>query len=107
MFISSHSSVPEKEEGNPYQAIYYYLVNPANVLMLVSLQGLVYVDKHVLGWRPLAQSWLEGRSKEEILVLQKVFNKTLDPICAFVFNESRYVSLNIADGVDKVNVIAD
>ena len=56
------------------------------------LQGLVYVDKQILGWRPLAQAWLEGRSKEEVLVLQKAFNKTLDPVCAFVFNESRFVS---------------
>ena len=49
----------------------------------------MYVDKNVLGWRPVAQAWLEGRTKEEVLVLQKAFNKTLDTVIAFVFSESR------------------
>ncbi|CAK8694917.1 unnamed protein product [Clavelina lepadiformis] len=56
---------------------------------LLSRSGLVYADESILGWRPLARAWLETRTKEEVYVLQKAFNKTLDPVCAFVFNESR------------------
>nr|CAB3238692.1 dynein heavy chain 8, axonemal-like [Phallusia mammillata] len=56
---------------------------------LLSRTGLVYVDKHVLGWRPLAKAWLDTRTKDEVNVLQKSFNKTLDPVSAFVFQESR------------------
>ena len=29
------------------------------------MQGVVYMDESVLGWRPLAEAWLAGRSPQE------------------------------------------
>ena len=31
-------------------------------------QGIVYIDKDVVGWRPIAKSWLESRTPQEIHV---------------------------------------
>lgn len=31
-------------------------------------QGIVYIDKDVLGWKPIADAWLESRSPQEIHV---------------------------------------
>ncbi|XP_052708586.1 uncharacterized protein LOC128183562 isoform X10 [Crassostrea angulata] len=84
----------------------------------VSRSGIVYIDKDVLGWKPIADAWLESRSPQEIHnvphhkftryqrkpetdtyepepiktvegVLQRAFAKTLDPISQFVLNEAR------------------
>jgi len=32
------------------------------------LQGIVYMDRDVLGWRPIAKSWLEDRTHQEVHV---------------------------------------
>ena len=53
------------------------------------LQGLVYIDKNVLGWRPLAKAWLDQRNADERRVLEKAFDKTLDAVCNFVFHDRR------------------
>lgn len=29
------------------------------------MQGVVYMDESVLGWRPLAEAWLANRSPQE------------------------------------------
>lgn len=51
----------------------------------------MYVDKNVLGWRPLAKAWLETRNSDEKNVLQKAFDKTLDSVCGFVFHDNRFI----------------
>ncbi|XP_077973667.1 uncharacterized protein LOC120348568 isoform X2 [Styela clava] len=56
---------------------------------LLSRTGLVYLDKNVLGWRPLAKAWLEQRNADEKRVLEKAFDKTLDSVCNFVFHDKR------------------
>ena len=38
------------------------------IYMLCWLQGIVYVDKGVVGWRPIAKAWLEKRSQQEVHV---------------------------------------
>ena len=36
-------------------------------------QGIVYIDKDVVGWRPIAKSWLESRTPQEIHVSSAEF----------------------------------
>ncbi|XP_077977225.1 dynein axonemal heavy chain 8-like isoform X3 [Glandiceps talaboti] len=64
----------------------------------VARAGIVFMDKEVLGWRPIAQSWLDNRSDQEVhhlkfdLVkgsLQRAFNKTMDAVVNFVLYETR------------------
>lgn len=31
-------------------------------------QGIVFFDRESLGWRPIAQSWLESRNQQEVHV---------------------------------------
>ena len=35
---------------------------------LFLFKGMVYVDKNVVGWRPLAKAWLENRTQQEVHV---------------------------------------
>ncbi|CAH1226669.1 DNAH5 [Branchiostoma lanceolatum] len=60
----------------------------------ISRAGIVYMDKNVLGWRPVAQAWLESRPHQEVINLQRAFNKTLDAVSNFVINEAKAVSLS-------------
>lgn len=49
-----------------------------NVKCSRPLQGVVYMDESVLGWRPLAEAWLANRSPQESHVsfhlCEKVFS---------------------------------
>ncbi|XP_071954985.1 uncharacterized protein [Antedon mediterranea] len=60
-------------------------VSPATI----SRAGIVYFDKDILGWRPIAQAWMEGRNQQEIHCLQKAFNKTMDAVVNFVIYETK------------------
>ena len=42
--------------------------NCCTVWPLFPLQGILYVDKKVVGWRPIARAWLENRSQQEVHV---------------------------------------
>ncbi|OWF37572.1 Dynein heavy chain 5, axonemal [Mizuhopecten yessoensis] len=55
----------------------------------IARSGIVYLDKDVLGWKPLADAWIESRTPQEIHVLQRAFQKTLDPIAQFVLQEAK------------------
>ncbi|XP_022081686.1 dynein gamma chain, flagellar outer arm-like [Acanthaster planci] len=55
----------------------------------VTRAGIVYLDKDVLGWRPIAQAWMENRNQQEVHCLQKAFNKTMDAVVNFVLYETR------------------
>ncbi|XP_052089132.1 uncharacterized protein LOC127725852 isoform X10 [Mytilus californianus] len=75
----------------------------------ISKSGIVYLGNNVVGWKPIADAWLESRSPQEIHrpvnveqgetdqslprtvegVLQRAFQKTLDPISQFVLNEAK------------------
>ncbi|XP_071801693.1 uncharacterized protein [Asterias amurensis] len=55
----------------------------------VTRAGIVYMDKDVLGWRPIAQAWMENRNQQEVHCLQKAFNKTMDAVVNFVLYETR------------------
>ncbi|XP_041355189.1 dynein gamma chain, flagellar outer arm-like isoform X3 [Gigantopelta aegis] len=101
----------------------------------VGRSGILYLDKDVVGWKPIAKAWLENRTHQEVhldgglsitdkslsgkshanicdqlinsqmtvmpyesrtyrylknmLVLQRAFQKTLDPISQFVLHEAR------------------
>ncbi|KAL4232681.1 hypothetical protein ACF0H5_007369 [Mactra antiquata] len=51
--------------------------------------GILYIDKDVVGWKPIAKAWLETRTPQEIHVLQRAFQKTLDPVINFVLNDAK------------------
>ena len=36
------------------------------------LQGIVFMDRDVLGWRPIAKSWLEDRTHQEVHVSARI-----------------------------------
>ncbi|WAR07684.1 DYHG-like protein [Mya arenaria] len=61
----------------------------------VSRCGILYIDKDVVGWKPIARAWLENRTPQEIhekdeqRVLQRAFQKTLDPVINFVLNDAK------------------
>ena len=57
-------------------------------------QGIVYIDKDILGWKPIADAWLESRTPQEIHVsfslqlLPKVYliiNKAVSTYLTFEF----------------------
>ena len=45
-------------------------------LFLCSFQGIVYIDKDTVGWRPIAKSWLDSRTPQEIHVSTLQFECT-------------------------------
>ncbi|XP_067674368.1 uncharacterized protein [Haliotis asinina] len=57
----------------------------------VARSGILYLDRDVVGWKPIAKAWLESRSQQEVhnQVLQRAFQKTLDPISQFVLHEAK------------------
>ncbi|XP_071504103.1 dynein axonemal heavy chain 5-like [Diadema antillarum] len=55
----------------------------------VARTGIVYLDREVLGWRPVAQAWLENRNQQEVHCLQKAFNKIMDAVVNFVLFETK------------------
>lgn len=38
------------------------------LLHIFYAQGLVFMDRDILGWRPIAKSWLEDRTHQEVHV---------------------------------------
>ncbi|CAL1527205.1 unnamed protein product [Lymnaea stagnalis] len=56
---------------------------------MVSSCGILYLDSDVVGWKPIVKAWLDTRSPLEVHVLQKAFQKTLDPIVNFVLTETK------------------
>ncbi|KAK6987321.1 dynein heavy chain 5 axonemal, partial [Biomphalaria glabrata] len=61
------------------------LASPATV----SSCGILYLDKDIVSWQPIVKSWLDTRSQLEVHVLQRAFQKTLDPVINFVFSETK------------------
>lgn len=68
----------------------------------VARSGIVHLDQDTVGWKPIARAWLESRTHQEVHwdvdaqwdksiegVLQRAFQKTLDPITQFVMHEAR------------------
>ncbi|ESO89151.1 hypothetical protein LOTGIDRAFT_229063 [Lottia gigantea] len=55
----------------------------------IARTGIVYLDKDVVGWKPIAKAWLENRTQQEAHVLQRAFQKCLDPIINFVFHDCK------------------
>ncbi|GFN75495.1 dynein beta chain, ciliary [Plakobranchus ocellatus] len=55
----------------------------------VSSCGILYIDRDVVGWKPIVRAWLDTRSQLEVHVLQRAFQKTLDPIVNFVLTETK------------------
>ncbi|XP_053397319.1 dynein axonemal heavy chain 5-like isoform X6 [Mercenaria mercenaria] len=81
--------------------------------------GILYIDKDVVGWKPIAKAWLDSRTPQEIHekdeakfntthhdesveaidnairektvegVLQRAFQKTLDPVINFVLSDAK------------------
>ena len=41
--------------------------------LIILLQGIIYVDNQVLGWRPIAKAYLENRSQQEVHVSSYLF----------------------------------
>ncbi|XP_064629693.1 uncharacterized protein LOC135488785 isoform X2 [Lineus longissimus] len=55
----------------------------------VSRAGIIFVDKDIVGWKPIAMAWMEKRTQQEIHVLQRAFDKTVDAVTQFVVNECK------------------
>ncbi|XP_074662754.1 uncharacterized protein LOC141915202 [Tubulanus polymorphus] len=55
----------------------------------VSRAGIVFVGKTVVGWRPIAQAWMQTRSQQEVNVLQRAFDNTVDAISHYVLHEAK------------------
>ncbi|XP_030042289.1 dynein axonemal heavy chain 2 [Microcaecilia unicolor] len=55
----------------------------------VSRCGMVYMDYSSLGWKPIVQSWLEHRSKGEVEILQRMFDKFIPRILNFKKNHCK------------------
>ncbi|XP_071818739.1 dynein axonemal heavy chain 5-like isoform X4 [Apostichopus japonicus] len=55
----------------------------------VARTGIVFFDRESLGWRPIAQSWLDSRNQQEVHCLQKAFNKTMDGVVNFVLYDTK------------------
>ncbi|XP_023932047.1 dynein heavy chain 5, axonemal-like isoform X1 [Lingula anatina] len=55
----------------------------------IARTGIVYVDKDVVGWRPISKAWLENRTQQEVHVLQRAFDKTVDAVSHYVLAEAK------------------
>ncbi|XP_025098007.1 LOW QUALITY PROTEIN: dynein gamma chain, flagellar outer arm-like [Pomacea canaliculata] len=67
----------------------------------VARSGILFMDQDTIGWKPMAEAWLESRTHQEVHwdmdpmdkslegVLQRAFQKTLDPITNFVLHEAK------------------
>lgn len=54
-------------------------------------QGILYVDKTIVGWRPIAKAWLEHRTQQEIhvyilLILHKLISHLTKSVLAYYFS---------------------
>lgn len=58
--------------------------------MSFRLQGIVYFDSNVLGWRPCVGSWLAGRNEQEAQCVVKYFEQIMDVIVEFVLHKTGY-----------------
>jgi dynein heavy chain, axonemal len=56
---------------------------------IIAKAGIVWFEDGLVGWRSIACSWLEHRTKNESLCLQKCFTKTLDDVSNFCLVESK------------------
>nr|XP_014351636.1 PREDICTED: dynein heavy chain 8, axonemal-like [Latimeria chalumnae] len=61
------------------------LASPATI----AKAGILFMEGDGLGWRPLAEAWLEKRNQQENAVLSKAFQKTLDPIFQYVLHDAK------------------
>ncbi|CAH1799095.1 unnamed protein product [Owenia fusiformis] len=61
------------------------LASPATIARC----GIVFMDKNVVGWRPIAKAWLGNRTQQEVHVLQRAFDKTVEVLSHFVIHEAR------------------
>ena len=55
------------------------------------LQGVVYFDSGVLGWRPVVGAWLATRSPNEAQCLNKYFGQIMDQVVDFVLQKAGYI----------------
>lgn len=55
------------------------------------IQGIVYFDSAVLGWRPVVSTWLADREQPESQCLLKYFEQIADSVVEFVLHKSGYV----------------
>ncbi|BFZ10052.1 hypothetical protein BsWGS_13093 [Bradybaena similaris] len=55
----------------------------------VSSCGILYIDRDVVGWKPITKAWLDTRPHMEAHVLLKTFQKTLDPVISFVLSNTK------------------
>ena len=69
------------------------LPQPQNPLSSLQIQGIVYFDSAVLGWRPVVKRWLTDRDEHESKCLRKYFEQIMDSILEFVLHKTGYESL--------------
>ena len=58
------------------------------------MQGIVYFDSAVLGWRPVVGKWLTDREDQEGKCLLKYFEQIMDSVVEFVLHKSGYVHIH-------------
>lgn len=58
-----------------------------------NMQGIVYFDSAVLGWRPVVGKWLADREEQEAKCLLKYFEQIMDSVMEFVLHKSGYAVL--------------
>lgn len=64
------------------------------------LQGVVYMDESVLGWRPLAEAWLANRSPQESHVsISECFVTLLWEILSSIESANFMRNLNLCEFV--------
>ena len=66
------------------------LPQPQNPLSSLQIQGIVYFDSAVLGWRPVVKRWLTDRDEHESKCLRKYFEQIMDSILEFVLHKTGY-----------------
>lgn len=65
-----------------------YTTVPLQLIQCVVIQGVVYFDSAVLGWRPVVGRWLSGRDKRESQCMLKDFEQIMDSVVEFVLIKS-------------------
>lgn len=61
----------------------------------VSRVGMVYLDPTNLGWRPFAFSWRQTRRKDEVEILNGLFDQYVQPLVAFMTEGARGADIEI------------
>eukprot|EP00960_Hanusia_phi_P069522 767109-Hanusia_phi.AAC.3 len=57
----------------------------------VSRMGIIFFSISVLGWKPLAQSWLQTRRDKEHQILRSFIDKYVEPLFDFLFRDCKAV----------------